>query len=115
MGSAGHGGDSSSQNDKHYHDKGRSFSPQFQEPRCKPGLFCFVRKLVRDPASACPPCAQPLSSLRQIMPNPSPPEPPPRSWPWRPLLPPLLAAAICIIIGVSALWTLGFPPSKVIP
>src|SRR5947207_609137 len=48
------------------------------------------------------------------MPNPSPPEPPPRSWPWRPLLPPLLAAAICIIIGVGALWALGFPPSEVI-
>src|SRR5438046_1048361 len=47
--------------------------------------------LARHPAS-------PYSSAQQ-MPNPTPLEPPPRSWPWRPLLPPLLAVVICIIVG----------------
>jgi general nucleoside transport system permease protein len=48
------------------------------------------------------------------MPNPSPLEPPPRSWPWRPLLPPLVAVLICMIVGVGALAALGFPPREVL-
>src|SRR4051812_10781734 len=49
------------------------------------------------------------------MPNPSPPEPSPRTWPWRPLLPPLLAVVICILAAIAALAALGFPPGEVIP
>src|SRR5215212_319690 len=54
----------------------------------------------------------PYSSRR--MPNPSPLEPPPRSWPWRPLLPPVLAAIVCVIVGVGALAALGFAPREVL-
>src|SRR5438132_1443409 len=48
------------------------------------------------------------------MPNPSPLEPQPRSWPWRPLLMALLAVVICMIVGVCALAALGYPPSEVL-
>src|SRR5258705_12077291 len=48
------------------------------------------------------------------MPNPSPLETPPRSWPWRPLLPPLIAVVICMMVGVGALAALGYPPSEVL-
>jgi simple sugar transport system permease protein len=48
------------------------------------------------------------------MSNPSPLEPLPRSWPWRPLLPPLIAVVICMITGVGALAALGYPPSDVL-
>src|SRR5207249_9836818 len=53
------------------------------------------------------------ASLRD-MPDPTPAAPPPRSWPWRPLLPPLLAVVICIIVGVGALAALGYPPGEVL-
>ncbi len=51
---------------------------------------------------------------RSRMPNPTPLEPPPRSWPWRPLLPPLMAVVICIIVGVAALAALGYPAGEVL-
>src|SRR5258706_7724155 len=46
--------------------------------------------------------------------NPTPLEPPPRSWPWRPLLPPLMAVVICVIVGVGALAALGYPAGEVL-
>src|SRR5438477_7663252 len=62
-----------------------------------------------------------LSAIRQAhilrrsrMPNPTPLEPPPRSWPWRPLLPPLMAVVICVIVGVGALAALGYPAGEVL-
>ena len=48
------------------------------------------------------------------MPDPSPHEPPQRSWPWRSLLPPLMAVVICMIVGVGALAALGYPPAEVL-
>src|SRR2546430_2503499 len=48
------------------------------------------------------------------MPNPSPLDPRPRSWPGRPLLPPLLAVVICVIVGVGALAALGYPAGEVL-
>ncbi len=47
------------------------------------------------------------------MPDPSPTEKSSR-WPWRPLLPPVLAAVMCLLIGVGALAALGYPPRNVL-
>src|SRR5687767_4053765 len=47
------------------------------------------------------------------MPNPSPTEKSSR-WPWRPLLPPILAGVICLLVGVGALAALGFRPADVV-
>jgi ABC-type uncharacterized transport system permease subunit len=48
------------------------------------------------------------------VPNALPLEPPPRSWPWRALLPPLVAVVICMVAGVGALAALGYPPGEVL-
>ena len=49
------------------------------------------------------------------MANPNPLEKPRGSWPWRPLLPPMVAVAVCVIAGVGALAALGYAPGEVLP
>ena len=48
------------------------------------------------------------------MPETSPPQVQSRPWPWRPLLPPMVAVLICVIVGVGALAALGYPPHEVL-